>query len=87
MQDKQHYADNIIALANHAGFDTYWISNQGKTNKKTSVISTIASMAKHKKWNEFVGYDEEILDYFDQAISDDPQNGKKKKTDCITYLW
>ncbi|AVE41667.1 phosphoethanolamine transferase [Providencia stuartii] len=79
MQDKQHYADNIIALANHAGFDTYWISNQGKTNKKTSVISTIASMAKHKKWNEFVGYDEEILDYFDQAISDDPQNGKKKK--------
>lgn len=36
-------------------------------------------MAKHKKWNEFVGYDEEILDYFDQAISDDPQNGKKKK--------
>ncbi|MEQ4622800.1 phosphoethanolamine transferase [Providencia vermicola] len=79
MQDKQHYADNIIALANHAGFETYWISNQGKTNKKTSVISSIASMAKHKKWNEFVGYDEEILDYVEHAINTELDDSKKKK--------
>lgn len=83
MQDKTHYADNIIALANHAGFETYWLSNQGKTNKSTSVISTIASMAKHKKWNEFVGYDEELLDYFDDAIN--AETKKKKLIVLHTY--
>lgn len=83
MQDKQHYADNIVALANHAGFETYWISNQGKTNRKTSIISTIASMAKHRKWNEFVGYDEEILGYFNNAIND----GVKKKKLIVLHTY
>ncbi|HEC8328233.1 TPA: phosphoethanolamine transferase [Providencia rettgeri] len=70
MQDKSHYADNIISLANHAGFKTYWISNQGKTNKRTSIISAIASMSQQKAWNEFVGYDEELQDDFRDALND-----------------
>ncbi|WP_409264150.1 phosphoethanolamine transferase [Providencia heimbachae] len=83
MQDKKHYADNIISLANHAGFKTYWLSNQGKTNKKTSVISAIASMAQKKKWNEFVGYDEELFDYFDEVLND--TTSQKKLIVLHTY--
>lgn len=66
LQDKSHYADNIVSLANHAGFKTYWLSNQGEGNQKTSVISVIANMAQNKKWNEFIGYDEELLPYLDR---------------------
>lgn len=83
IQNKKHYADNIISLANHAGFKTYWLSNQGKTNKKTSVISAIASMAQDKKWNEFVGYDSELMDAFENAIND--HTSKKKLIVLHTY--
>lgn len=76
LQNKNHYADNIISLAKHAGFKTYWLSNQGKGNQKTSVISVIANMAEDKKWNEFIGYDEELLPYLDKALND---NSTKKK--------
>lgn len=76
LQDKNHYADNIISLANHAGFKTYWLSNQGEGNQKTSVISVIANMAQNKKWNNFIGYDEELLPYLDKAL-DDPSSQKK----------
>lgn len=83
IHNKKHYADNIISLANHAGFKTYWLSNQGKTNKKTSVISAIASMAQHKKWNEFVGYDNELLDDFNDAVDD--KTTQKKLIVLHTY--
>ena len=76
LQNKNHYADNIISLANHAGFETYWLSNQGEGNQKTSVISVIANMAKNKKWNDFIGYDEALLPYLDEALND---NSSKKK--------
>lgn len=76
LQNKKHYADNIISLANHAGFKTYWLSNQGEGNQKTSVISVIANMAENKKWNDFIGYDEALLPYLDEALND---NSTKKK--------
>ncbi|VTP79230.1 membrane-associated sulfatase [Proteus vulgaris] len=76
LQDKNHYADNIVSLANHAGFKTYWLSNQGKGNQKTSVISVIANMAQNKKWNEFIGYDEELLPHLDKALNE-PSTQKK----------
>lgn len=83
LQDKNLYADNIISLANHAGFKTYWLSNQGKSSQKTSVISVIANMAQNKKWNEFIGYDEELLSYLDKALNDD--SSKKKLIVLHTY--
>ncbi|WP_193017351.1 phosphoethanolamine transferase [Proteus sp. FME41] len=76
LQDKSHYADNIVSLANHAGFKTYWLSNQGKGSQKTSVISVIANMAQNKKWNEFIGYDEELLPYLDKTLNE-PSTQKK----------
>lgn len=83
LQDKTHYADNIISLANHAGFKTYWLSNQGEGNQKTSVISVIANMAQNKQWNSFIGYDEELLPYLDKALSD--KSNKKKLIVLHTY--
>ena len=83
LQNKQHYADNIIALANHAGFKTYWLSNQGKGNQKTSVISVIANIAQNKKWNEFIGYDDTLLPYLDEALNDN--SAKKKLIVLHTY--
>lgn len=83
LQDKHHYADNIISLANHAGFETYWLSNQGKASQKTSVISVIANMAQNKKWNESIGYDEELLPFLDKALND--KSTKKKLIVLHTY--
>lgn len=83
LQDKNHYADNIVSLANHAGFKTYWLSNQGEGNQKTSVISVIANMAQNKKWNEFIGYDEELLPYLDQALNE--PSAQKKLIILHTY--
>ncbi|MBI6530073.1 phosphoethanolamine transferase [Proteus vulgaris] len=83
LQDKTHYADNIVSLANHAGFKTYWLSNQGEGNQKTSVISVIANMAQNKQWNRFIGYDEELLPYLDKALSD--KSSKKKLIILHTY--
>ena len=31
-------------------------------------------MAQHKKWNEFIGYDEELLPFLDNALNDNSSN-------------
>ncbi|MEK9496615.1 sulfatase-like hydrolase/transferase [Photorhabdus sp. P32] len=74
LRNKVHYADNIISLAKDAGFKTTWISNQGRSGKRNSLITVIANMAESQKWNEYIGYDEELLPYLDDALK---QKGKK----------
>ncbi|CAQ82152.1 MULTISPECIES: phosphoethanolamine transferase [Photorhabdus] len=74
LRDKAHYADNIISLAKDAGFNTTWISNQGRSGKSNSLITVIANMAESQKWNKYIGYDEELLPYLDDALK---QKGKK----------
>ncbi|WP_256125088.1 phosphoethanolamine transferase [Photorhabdus luminescens] len=74
LRNKVHYADNIISLAKDARFKTTWISNQGKSGKSNSLITVIANMAESQKWNEYIGYDEELLPYLDDALK---QKGKK----------
>lgn len=44
------YGDNVISLANRAGFQTYWISNQGHVGTYDSPISFIAEGAKYKRF-------------------------------------
>lgn len=44
------YGDNVISLANMAGFQTYWISNQGHVGTYDSPISFIAEEAKYKRF-------------------------------------
>jgi len=44
---KPLYQDNIITLANRAGFDTWWFSNQGQIGKYDTPIASIARRADH----------------------------------------
>ncbi|QKJ86523.1 Phosphoethanolamine transferase [Paramixta manurensis] len=41
------YQDSIITLANRAGFETWWLSNQGQIGKYDTAISSIAHRAMH----------------------------------------
>lgn len=41
------YQDNIVTLANRAGFDTWWFSNQGQIGKFDTPIASIARRADH----------------------------------------
>ncbi|MBD8163131.1 phosphoethanolamine transferase [Erwinia persicina] len=41
------YQNNIITLANRAGFDTWWLSNQGQIGQFDTPIASIARRAKH----------------------------------------
>ncbi len=47
--DQVRYGYNVISLANMAGFQTYWISNQGHVGTYDSPISFIAEGAKYKR--------------------------------------
>ncbi|WP_163360107.1 sulfatase-like hydrolase/transferase, partial [Enterobacter hormaechei] len=37
--DPAKYSDNIISIANKAGYDTYWYSHQGKGGAYNNVIT------------------------------------------------
>lgn len=41
------YQNNIITLANRAGFDTWWMSNQGQIGQYDTPIASIAQRAKN----------------------------------------
>lgn len=43
--ENTQYQNNIITLANKAGFNTYWISNQGETGDFDTVTSRVAYYA------------------------------------------
>jgi glucan phosphoethanolaminetransferase (alkaline phosphatase superfamily) len=46
--DKLDYSLNIIDLANAAGFNTHWISNQGVMGNHDTPVSSIARKAHHR---------------------------------------
>lgn len=64
---------NIIDLANDAGFDTYWISNQGQLGKADTEITMLANRAKEKFFLQ-ANYlqaesDFSLLDYVNKVTS------------------
>ena len=64
----QHYSDNIINLANQAGFDTSWFSKQGMLGDYNNAITGIAMNAAHKHWvND--GYDDALLPDLRKALN------------------
>lgn len=71
--DISHYSDNIINVANQAGFTTYWFSRQGNGGAHNNVITAIASGAHHSQWVDS-GYDDALLSLFHRALQ---QPGKK----------
>lgn len=47
------YSKNIVDLANSAGFETYWLSNQGFVSEVDTPVSLIANLSAHKKFIKY----------------------------------
>ncbi|MHA6614589.1 phosphoethanolamine transferase [Photobacterium damselae] len=68
-------ADNFITLANKAGFETVWISNQGFLGKYDTAISSIAVRSDKKfflkkgGFNSSDHYDSELLPIFTEHLA------------------
>lgn len=62
-------SDNVLNVANHLGYQTYWYSTQGQANG----ITAISSFAKTRKWVD--GFDEKLLPYLKESVS---HNSEKK---------
>lgn len=72
-RDPLKYSDNIINIANKAGYDTHWYSRQGKGGAHNNVITGIAMNAHQHEWVE-EGYDEDLLPLLNEALK---KPGKK----------
>ena len=45
VDDKPQFQDNFVTLANRAGFQTWWFSNQGQIGEYDTAIASIAKRA------------------------------------------
>lgn len=72
-RDPHKYSDNVINIANKAGYDTYWFSRQGKGGAHNNVITGIAMNTKEHQWLDG-GYDEDLLPLLNAALK---KPGKK----------
>lgn len=54
--------NNIITLANKAGYDTYWLSNQGRLGKFDTSTSSVAIRADHSTFLNKGTWDDSNLD-------------------------
>ncbi|TKT99226.1 phosphoethanolamine transferase [Citrobacter sp. wls830] len=66
--DFQHYRDNIISVANQAGFDTWWFSRQGTGGAHNNIITAIASLAHQQQWVD-QGYDNALVPLLRNALT------------------
>lgn len=57
-------SNNVVALANRAGYDTYWISNQGFVGEYDTPVTVIAMRAKHRIFLKKGDYDSRQIDDF-----------------------
>lgn len=69
--------DNIVNMANHAGFETYWFSRQNVIGQYETVVTSIAKSAQHKEWLSS-GYDDVLLTKLDEALASATPDKKKK---------
>ncbi|WP_039054991.1 phosphoethanolamine transferase [Enterobacter sp. Bisph1] len=67
------YSDNIISIANKAGYDTYWYSRQGKGGAYNNVITGIAMNTKQHQWID-QGFDDSLLPELESTLT---KPGKK----------
>lgn len=72
--DIQHYPDNIINMANQAGFDTYWLSAQSAFRQNGTAVASIAMRAKERVYVR--GYDELLLPHLAEALNKKSPNKK-----------
>lgn len=67
---KGQFGDNILRLARHFGYRTFWLSTQEQGNMYVSTVSNMASFADEAKW--FVDYDEVLLAELDKVLQERP---------------
>lgn len=60
------YENNLISLAKGAGFETYWLSNQGSVGTWDTPISKIASLSDHRTFTKMGEYDS--MNIYDTAL-------------------
>lgn len=72
--DLKNYADNVINLANQAGFHTTWLSAQTAFGNYGSSVAGIAMNAKDKLYIK--GYDKELIPHLKTALAK-PGHDKK----------
>ncbi|CDH34582.1 putative transmembrane protein (N-terminal); phosphatase (C-terminal) [Xenorhabdus bovienii str. Intermedium] len=84
--------NSIVTLANKAGFETYWLSNQGMKGGFDSPVAMIGQQAKHSMFlkegsSDDRSYmpDENLLPYVRNALKND-QHDKKKKLVIIHLM-
>ncbi|HFS2146724.1 TPA: sulfatase-like hydrolase/transferase [Escherichia coli] len=72
--DIHNYPDNIINMANQAGFQTFWLSSQSAFRQNGTVVTSIAMRAMETVYVR--GFDELLLPHLSQALQ---QNTQQKK--------
>ena len=60
------YENNIISLAKQAGFETFWLSNQGLVSEWDTPIAKLASLADHRKFMKLGHYESKPI--YDSAL-------------------
>lgn len=72
--DIRNYPDNIINMANQAGFDTWWLSAQSAFRQNGTAVTSIAMRARNRIYVR--GYDELLLPHLAEALNSNP-GGRK----------
>lgn len=72
--DIHNYPDNIINMANQAGFQTFWLSSQSAFRQNATAVTSIAMRAMETVYVR--GFDELLLPHLSQALQ---QNTQQKK--------
>ncbi len=57
---KGQFGDNILCMAHHLGYSTYWLSTQEQGSRYLSTVSNMAQLADSAIW--CIGYDEVLID-------------------------
>jgi arylsulfatase len=60
------YANNLISLAKNAGFETFWLSNQGLTGEFDTPIAKLAFLCDHKEFTKKGDY--ASMNYHDSIL-------------------
>ncbi|EIX8796103.1 phosphoethanolamine transferase [Escherichia coli] len=72
--DIHNYPDNIINMANQAGFQTFWLSSQSAFRQNGTAVTSIAMRGMETVYVR--GFDELLLPHLSQALQ---QNTQQKK--------
>lgn len=72
--DVHNYPDNIINMANQAGFQTFWLSSQSAFRQNGTAVTSIAMRAMETVYVR--GFDELLLPHLSQALQQKTQQKK-----------